>query len=106
WGQPFIVRESSATFTIGGGQVLQPVARKIRRRHLEVLERIELLWSGAPADRVLAAAWMSGFGGLSIVDLVRGAGVQPSEAQDLVRELQNLGKLVETASHTPNPRYL
>ena len=26
WGQPFVVRESSATQTLGGGQVLQPVA--------------------------------------------------------------------------------
>src|SRR5262249_29931697 len=48
WGQPFVLRESSATSTIGGGQVLQPVARKIRRRHLEILERIERLWTGAP----------------------------------------------------------
>ena len=46
WGQPFVVRESSATQTLGGGQVLQPVARKIRRRHLEMLERIETLWTG------------------------------------------------------------
>ena len=41
WGQPFVVRGSSAMQTLGGGQVLQPVARKIRRRHLEILERIE-----------------------------------------------------------------
>jgi selenocysteine-specific elongation factor len=106
WGQPFIVRESSATFTIGGGQILQPVARKIRRRHLEVLERIELLWSGTPARRVLAAAWMSGFGGVSLVELVRGAGMQPSEAQQLAHDLQTQGKLVETAAHTAQPRYL
>jgi selenocysteine-specific elongation factor len=37
---------------------------------------------------------------------VRGAGVQPSEAQALVRDLQNQAKLVETAAHTANPRYL
>jgi selenocysteine-specific elongation factor len=106
WGQPFIIRESSATFTIGGGQILQPVGRKIRRRHLEVLERVELLWSGAPADRVLATAWMSGFGGVSIVELVRGAGMQPSEARTHVAGLQSQRKLVETAAHTPQPRYL
>ena len=50
WGQPFVVRESSATQTLGGGQVLQPVARKIRRRHLEMLERIERLWTGDDAN--------------------------------------------------------
>src|SRR5581483_6254065 len=46
WGQPFVLRGPSATHTLGGGQVLQPVARKVRRRHLEVLERLEKLWSG------------------------------------------------------------
>ena len=46
WGQPFVVRGPSATQTLGGGQVLQPVAKKIRRRHLEMLERIERLWTG------------------------------------------------------------
>ncbi len=53
WGQPFVVRESSATQTLGGGQVLQPVARKVRRRHLEMLERIERLWTGDARERVL-----------------------------------------------------
>src|SRR5215813_8329065 len=43
WGQPFVIRGPSALHTLGGGQVLQPVARKIRRRHLEVLERVEKL---------------------------------------------------------------
>src|SRR5262249_53224769 len=38
WGQPFVIRESSATQTLGGGQVLQPVAKKVRRRHFDVLE--------------------------------------------------------------------
>ncbi len=106
WGQPFVVRESSATFTLGGGQVLQPVARPIRRRHLELLEQIELLWSGNSGERVLTAAWLSGFDGLTIIDLVRGAGVQPSEAQALVAELLSQGKLVEIAAHGANPRYL
>ena len=44
WGQPFVLRDSSAEHTIGGGQVLQPKAVKLRRRHLEHLERVEQLW--------------------------------------------------------------
>ena len=44
WGQPFVLRDSSAEHTLGGGQVLQPVAGKVRRRHIEVLERVEQLW--------------------------------------------------------------
>src|SRR6516165_5379621 len=57
WGQPFVVRGSSATQTLGGGQVLQPAATKIRRRHLEMLERIESLWSGDARERALTVAW-------------------------------------------------
>ena len=61
WGQPFVFRESSATQTLGGGQVLQPAARKIRRRHFEMLERIERLWTGDARERVLTVAWFGGF---------------------------------------------
>jgi selenocysteine-specific elongation factor len=95
WGQPFVVRESSASQTLGGGQVLQPVARKVRRRHLEVLERIERLWSGEPRERALLVAWFGGFGGFTPADLVRGAGVGPDEAAALVEELKASGQLRE-----------
>ncbi|MBY0229731.1 MAG: selenocysteine-specific translation elongation factor [Gemmataceae bacterium] len=95
WGQPFVLRESSATLTVGGGQVLQPVARKVRRRHLEVLERIEKLWTGDAAERVLMVAWFGGFGGFTLADLVRGANVGPDDAARLVEELKAQGKLRE-----------
>src|SRR5439155_8767006 len=72
WGQPFVVRESSATQTLGGGQVLQPVAKKIRRRHLEMLERVERLWTGDARQRVLTVAWCGGFGGFTWAGLGRG----------------------------------
>src|SRR6185295_14520354 len=65
WGQPFVVRGSSATQTLGGGQVLQPVAKKIRRRHLEMLERIERLWSGNAEERGRTVSWFSGFHGFT-----------------------------------------
>jgi selenocysteine-specific elongation factor len=95
WGQPFVIRESAATQTLGGGQVLQPVAKKIRRRHLEMLERIERLWSGNPAERALTVAWFAGFGGFTSADLVRGAGVGPEEAQELINRLRTNGDLAE-----------
>jgi selenocysteine-specific elongation factor len=95
WGQPFVIRESSATQTLGGGQVLQPVARKVRRRHLEVLERIERLWTGEPRDRALTAAWFGGFSGFTIADLVRGANLAPDEATQLVDSLKRQGELRE-----------
>ena len=95
WGQPFVQRESSATETMGGGQVLQPAARKVRRRHLEVLERIERLWTGDARDRVLTVAWFGGFAGFTLADLVRDTGLGPDEAAEMVTRLRSEGQLRE-----------
>jgi selenocysteine-specific elongation factor len=97
WGQPFVVRGPSATQTLGGGQVLQPMAKKVRRRHLEMLERIEKLWSGEAVERALTVAWFGGFGGFSAADLVRGANAGPDQAQEVIGRLKETGKLVEIA---------
>jgi selenocysteine-specific elongation factor len=95
WGQPFVVRGPSATQTLGGGQVLQPVAKKIRRRHLEILERVEKLWTGDAEQRALTVAWFGGFGGFTHADLVRGANVAPDRAAELIDRLKERGELVE-----------
>jgi selenocysteine-specific elongation factor len=97
WGQPFVLRESSATQTLGGGQVLQPAARKIRRRHFEMLERIERLWTGDARERALTVAWFGAFAGFTVPDLVRGANIGPDEATELVAQLKERGDLVEVA---------
>ena len=95
WGQPFVLRGPSATQTLGGGQVLQPVARKVRRRHLEMLERVERLWGGSPEERALTVAWFGGFNGFTPADLVRGANVGPDQARELLGQLTARGDLVE-----------
>jgi selenocysteine-specific elongation factor len=95
WGQPFVVRESSATQTLGGGQVLQPIGRKVRRRHLEVLERIERLWTGDARERALMVAWFGGFAGFTVADLVRGANLAPDEAGRMVETLKEQAELRE-----------
>jgi selenocysteine-specific elongation factor len=78
--------------------VLQPVAKKIRRRHIEMLERVERLWAGRPEERALTVAWFGGFGGFTRADLVRGANVGPGEAAELIAQLQARGELVEIAT--------
>ena len=97
WGQPFVLRESSALHTLGGGQVLQPTARKIRRRHFELLERVEKLWTGSADERALNVAWFRHFDGVTQADLVRGAGLGPEEAVAALERLKLAGKLVEVA---------
>jgi selenocysteine-specific elongation factor len=94
WGQPFVIRGPSATQTLGGGQVLQPVAKKVRRRHLDVLERIEKLWTGDPEQRALTVAWFGGYGGFTQADLVRGANLAPEQATAIIQKLRDEHKLV------------
>jgi selenocysteine-specific elongation factor len=106
WGQPFVIRESSATWTLGGGQVLQPVAHKIRRRHLEILERIERLWTGDVRERTLTVAWFGGFGGFTVADLVRGAAIAPKQAEAMIQQLQTEGALVEVSLGSGRKRLL
>jgi len=95
WGQPFVVRESSSATTLGGGCVLQPNARKIRRRHLELIERVEKLMDGPPRDRVTTVAWFHGPTGFDAADLVREAGIRPDDVAPIVAELRESGQLVE-----------
>jgi selenocysteine-specific elongation factor len=91
WGQPFVVRESAATHTLGGGQVLQPEARKLRRRQPELVGRLRELWGDDVPPRALAAAWWAGFAGTTLGALVRQAGVAPEIAADLLAQrTQNL----------------
>jgi selenocysteine-specific elongation factor len=95
WGQPFVIRGSSATQTLGGGQVLQPIAKKIRRRHLEMLERVEKLWTGNAEERALTVAWFGGFAGFTPADLVRGANIAPGQAEELINGLKTEGRLAD-----------
>jgi selenocysteine-specific elongation factor len=106
WGQPFVIRGPSAMQTLGGGQVLQPVAKKLRRRHLEMLERIERLWTGNAEERALLVAWFGGFQGFTPADIVRGAAVRPEEAEPLIARLTREGKLVHVALGQSRSRLL
>jgi selenocysteine-specific elongation factor len=54
-GQPFVLRAESPPATVGGGRVLQPSARRFRRRDRAAFERLERLRSAEPIDRVRAA---------------------------------------------------
>jgi selenocysteine-specific elongation factor len=108
-GQPFVLREASASETIGGGQVLQPVARKIRRRHFELLERVEKLWTGDVREQASSVAWFAAYEGVGINDIVRGTvlGVEagPEEAVALVAKLRE-EKLLQEIALGANKRLL
>jgi len=55
YGQPFVIREESPPATLGGGRVLQPLARRVRRRDQAARERLNRLRSADPLERLSAA---------------------------------------------------
>lgn len=95
WGQPFVVRDASAQHTLGGGHILQPNAKKIRRRQGDVLHRLELLGSDDPRQRAAMVAWFAADAGLELADLVRGAGLTPRQAEQIRADLLAEGELLE-----------
>ena len=98
WGQPLVLRSPSAEQTLGGGQVLQPTAAKIRRRHFELLERIERLWAGTLAVRAREVAWFKGFTGVTAGDLMRGAALSNAAAAAQLETMTANGELVHLAA--------
>ena len=78
--------------------MLQPAARKIRRRHLELLEWVEQLAGEAVEQRALAVAWFARLRRASPpADLVRGAGVGPDEAAAADRPPPAAGRLADVS---------
>jgi selenocysteine-specific elongation factor len=95
WGQPFVVRDSSAEATLGGGTVLQAVSRKIRRSDGAAQARLAELESPDPARRLLAAAAFAGPAGLAPDDAPRDAGL--TDARPVMEGLETAGELVRLA---------
>jgi len=104
WGQPFVIRDSSAEHTLGGGQVLQASSVKIRRKNLEQLEQLEQLWSDGAALRAKSVAWFASTSGFTPAALVREAGIHPNDVEATAASLIADGTVVEL--HLPPNRRL
>jgi selenocysteine-specific elongation factor len=97
WGDRFILRAPSPSETIGGGGVVEPWARRHKRRDTATLVRLERLAQGNPEEVALAAllpaertgARTTGFGGREAAEIARATGLG---AQDLAAALAALAE--------------
>lgn len=94
-GEPLIVREESPPATAGGGRVLEPCPRRIRRRDRAAIERIERARGGDPADRLAAALVGFGLTPWTDRDLCRETGLSIDDAAARVERLGESGRLIE-----------
>ena len=93
----FILRRASPPATVGGGRVLDPEARRLRRSDPAVLARLRTL-AEADADGVLAAELeAAGARGAALDRLARLAGVSPDRAAARLADLAALAVRGDTA---------
>ncbi len=100
WGQPFVIRNSSATATLGGGNIIQPLAGKIRRRHSHSIQMLNDLASGQDISKLKAAAWFAGFKGINEESLHLFTGIDPSLIKEQLKQGMEDGTLFEINTST------
>jgi selenocysteine-specific elongation factor len=93
-GQPFVVRSESPRVTIGGGHVLQPVARRIRRRQATSLDAFA---STDPDTRAAAAVKRFSDGDFAAIDLARDANLTLAQAAETIGRFESSGMMVPIA---------
>jgi selenocysteine-specific elongation factor len=93
WNQPFVVRLQSPVVTIGGGRVLMPNAKRIKKATDLDLEMISDLTKMDPLTRASASVYLSDDLGWTPADLARSAGVVGFE--EVFRQLKDSGDLIE-----------
>ncbi len=91
-GDRFVLRRYSPGITIGGGQIVLPIAPRRKRAQIESEAFADAL-SASPEEAVLAALDSSA-SGLDFVQIGRLCGLQPAEARDIVERLGASGRVI------------
>ena len=94
-GQAFVLREESPAITVGGGRVIEPVARRLRRRDADAVARLERLRSPDPAERAAAALAGIGLGTWTERTLCRDTGISLADIPEILDCLKATGVIVD-----------
>ena len=93
-GQPFVIRRISPISTLGGGQVLKPISRRMRRYQSRDLTCIESLASTDSTTRAALAIRAFQLMAWTELDLCRDANLRPVQVPAILDELERRGDLV------------
>lgn len=94
YGQHFILRDSSATRTIGGGIVLRPAARRKRRDAAGEVEALKRIEQGDAADRIEEVLRLAAFAPPSDLRMCSRAGVEVDELPAVFDRLKAEGRWI------------
>jgi len=96
-GQRFILRDASATRTIGGGTVLSPVASRRRGEVNETIGILQDLDRGDEADRVEQVLRLARFSRLTDLQLCARAGIELAVLPNIFDRLRSEGRWLPVA---------
>ena len=94
YGQPLVLREESPPATLGGGRVLEPTARRVRRRDAPAIDRLRRLADADPSTRLAAALASRGLDRWTIPDLARESDIPADLISRYLDNLTRSGRLV------------
>ncbi|GMU34028.1 MAG: hypothetical protein AMXMBFR20_19000 [Planctomycetia bacterium] len=95
YGQRFIIRDETATHTLGGGQVVRPVSRRLRPMDPQELTAINRAMSDTVDTRVDACLQSAGFESVSPLALAARAGAATDAIAGILDQLRKSGRLIE-----------
>lgn len=102
-GQRFVVRSYSPVATIGGGEVIEPLAPRRTRINDEQRAALERLRAKDSGDRIVAVLDLAGWAGADPALLPVQAGVTPAEARAFTPETHGALALPRGAWVGPEP---
>ncbi len=95
YGQPFVLRAESPPATLGGGRVLQPSPRRLRRRDHVSLDRLRRLRSADAVERLHAALAFLGLSSWTERRLTALTGLDKAEIESALAALTDSDALVD-----------
>ena len=90
-GDRFIVRQYSPMVTIGGGQILDAMPEKHRRKDQRVVEKLRVLKDGTVDDRIMVVVKDAGIAGIELSGIVSRLGLKPSLVRERIGALAAAG---------------
>ena len=102
-GDYFVIRSNMTT--LGGGVVVDPHARRHRRRHLPTIERLAALELGSVSDVIMSTIGTAQLRPINLQELADSSGIGKPELLEELKQLVEQGIVIPTINSIENSRY-
>ncbi len=89
----YVIRSYSPVHTLGGGEILDNLARRHKKKSDAITNRLPTLKNGTVRDALAIVCREAGFRGLAASQMQARLGLEPSRQQVLIEELAASGKI-------------